>query len=148
MKLGEVIRRVDETRPNGVRTSEKIIWIDQIDRRVAEQYAKFEGLCDRAAEFTGYNGDSGDATLLVPDAYAEMYVYWLYFKIDFSVSDMGRASDDSALFNAAWEDLCAWIVREHISRGDSSLIIDGRPRLKPVDVRDGSEGDPLDFNSD
>lgn len=56
------------------------------------------------SSFEGYNEHTpGDRTLLIPDPFAEIYIYRLEAKADCDSGEIGRYNCSSALFNSAWE---------------------------------------------
>ncbi len=113
MKICEAIAICDRQKPNGYEYSDKVHWLDMLDRRIfREIIIRHEG---GAQSFGGYAPDvDGDQELLAEDAYADMYVKWLMAQIDFANAEMQRYNNSAAMFNSLYEEFSAAYTREHM----------------------------------
>lgn len=122
MTVNEVIKLADEERPNDLSAAYKFGRIDRIEAEIAEMYGRYV-MPEDLPEYTGIDETRGDAALLAPRGYTDVYKWWLLLGYDLASADTVRASNDSAMFNAEWARLAAWCAREHRARGPKNFII-------------------------
>lgn len=114
MTIAELIAMADEIRPNQVSKQTKTQWLNEVEHRVFDEvYCRTAGFCDYFT-FDPYNYDENDDTVLaVPDTYIDVYLAYLYSKIDFTQAEIDRYNNDAALFRSAWDDFSGWWLRNH-----------------------------------
>ena len=96
MKIKECIARSDSLRPNTIEEETKIRWLSELDMSLHKTFfSKFAGA---EAFFTGYKNDTS-AELLVEDAFASLYLYYISAQVDFYLADIERYNNDMMLFN-------------------------------------------------
>lgn len=102
MTIKHALQTAEEMRPNGILGAVKIGWLSELEGRIVnELYGGREEYSHIA--FEGYPIDADTQTvLLVPDAYANVYVYWLLMKVDFANNETERFNNDAILFNTAY----------------------------------------------
>ena len=111
MKLVEVLRDVDQTRPNAYTDAEKIAWLNTIEGRVyTDILQKAEGF---EGEFIPFAEGQEERELAVPVPFTDLYTYYLASKIDFFNGDTARYNDSIVLYNKAWDDYAAWYRENH-----------------------------------
>lgn len=68
--------------------------------------------------FFGYDSDTPDTTeLLIHSPDDEVYIYWLYSKIDVRLGEIARYNNDAMMFNAAWSEAAKRYNRTHMPKG-------------------------------
>lgn len=56
-------------------------------------------------------------TLLIPEIDREVYIHWLYAKIDYRLGEMERYNNDAVMFNMAWTAAAKRWHRQHLPKG-------------------------------
>lgn len=108
MKISEILARVNSDRPNGIDENRKIEWIRNLEKEIYDRFlSKFED----TEEYQTV--DAVDDELLVDDTYAEMYMYYLFGKIDLVHCEYERYNNDAALYNQIYTNWCAWYREQH-----------------------------------
>lgn len=115
MTIEKAIDICDRQKPNGYTQEDKIHWLSKLDQMI------FDEIIDRheggIEAFNGYADDADPATaLLADDAYADMYVKWLFAQIDFANAEIARYNNSMAMFNALYEAYAASYTRRHMPR--------------------------------
>lgn len=114
-KIFEAIEICDRQKPNGYEREDKIHWLDQLDRRIfRELVATHEGGRETFGGYTPYTDD--DTELLADEAYAELYVKWLFAQIDFANAEMQRYNNSVTMFNTLYNAYADWYNREHMPK--------------------------------
>lgn len=171
MTIKEVLDRVKADRPGEATVAELIKWLSDLDtrwsmemidthhqksdayeRRVTGLLDSIEAWVTSGEEeeadlpepFFGYDEDTDENTeLLVHSPDDEMYIYWLYSKIDVRLGEIARYNNDAMLFNAAWSAAARRYNRTHMPKGRNvnHIVYGSRPVPRPID-------DPLDQRGD
>lgn len=112
MTLQETLAACDRMKPNACPEQEKRRWLSELDGRIyRELLACHEGAPET---FSGYDMQTAGGTeLLVPDRYAELYLYYLSAQIDFVNAEFVRYNNAAALYNTAYEAFANAYHREH-----------------------------------
>jgi len=55
--------------------------------------------------------------LLIPEIDEEVYIHWLYAKIDYRLGEMERYNNDAAMFNTDWDAAAKRWHRQHLPKG-------------------------------
>lgn len=120
MNIAKLISMCDELKPNQYDTEQKTQWLSEIEATVIDEILnqaegneiKFEGY--------DYNIDSGKE-LLVPDAYADLYLNYLMAKIDYFNAEYGRYNNSMTMFNLSYDRFAAYYIRNHMPKQKSSF---------------------------
>lgn len=119
MTIIEAITRADDRKHNTVSFEEKLEWLNQLDRNIKLKIIDtHEG--GENVTFSGYNSDTDQhTTLLVPQPFDSIYLYWLEAQIDYRNGEPERYNASKLLYNAAWEDFENYYNRTHrpVQRG-------------------------------
>lgn len=115
VKIHEAIDICDRQKPNGYTREDKIHWLSKLDQTIFDEViSRHEG---GITEFRGYGEDTDDDTeLLAEDAYADMYVKWLFAQIDFANAEMARYNNSVVMFNTLFDSYAAAYTRRHMPR--------------------------------
>ena len=125
MRINEAIDICDRQKPNGYTQEDKIHWLSKLDQMIFDEIiSRHEGGIDA---FGGYGEETDpDAELLAEDAYADMYVKWLFAQIDFANAEISRYNNSMAMFNSLYEAYAKSYTRKHMPK--QAAFIDARIR--------------------
>ena len=120
MELDNLIERVKRDRPGEATEDELLTWVGQLDTAWLD-----EVICthepgeeyDRQIYFRGYMDAAGDETLMIPPPDDEVYIHWLYAKIDYRLGEMERYNNDMAMFNTLYSQAAKRYNRQHLPLG-------------------------------
>lgn len=129
MTINEAIEICDRQKPNGYTAEDKIHWLSKLDQMI------FDEIIDRHEDgpkaFDGYRADAdGGTELLGDDAYADMYVKWLFAQIDFANAEIARYNNSMEMFNGLYSAFAASYTRRHMPK--QTAYIDTRIRRSGV----------------
>ena len=115
MTLAKIIAMCDEIRPNQYDKVQKTLWINEIEHKVIDEVY---GMIENNTEvFSPYDYElDEEKTLLIPDEYSDVYLSYLYSKMDFSNAEIDRYNIDASMFTAAWKDYASWMRRNNRTR--------------------------------
>lgn len=121
MTISEAIALCDAQKPNGYSEADKIHWLDKLDKMIyREIIATHEGAPE---SFDGYDADTDqDTELLVDDAYADLYVKWLFAQIDFANQETQRYTNSMQMYNGLYEAYATWYNRTHMPLQPNILL--------------------------
>lgn len=113
MTVMDAIQTADALRPNMYDDQVKMEWLRELDGRIkAEILNSHEGFDENIS----LNG-AGDRELLVKEPYTEMYIYWLFMKIDYMNGETDRFNNDALMHNTAWLNYANYVNRTHMPKG-------------------------------
>jgi len=128
MTINEALTRVQRDRPGEATEAELRKWLNDLETRwQMEQIdthwptpAEIEAA--QAAAEAAENGEAeetnpDDAALLIGSPDDEVYIYWLYSKIDMRLGEIARYNNDAAMFNTAWDAAAKRYNRTHRYKG-------------------------------
>lgn len=104
MKVIDAISRADALKPNAFPLINKIEWLSRLDERIYEEIISTHLRNDGEDEivFSGYSPEDQDATLLVAEPYAEMYIHWLQAQIDYYSMEYVGFNACNAMFESLY----------------------------------------------
>ena len=113
MTIAEVIELCDNQKPNAYSDEDKIHWLSKLDQMIFDEViSRHEGAPD---SFAGYTPSTKQSTqLLAEDAYADMYVKWLFAQIDFANAEMSRYNNSFAMYNVLYDAFARSYTRKHM----------------------------------
>lgn len=129
MTIDQAIDICDRQKPNGYTMEDKIHWLSNLDQMIFDEIIerheggpeKFEGYADNV---------NGSTELLADNAYADMYVKWLFAQIDFANAELARYNNSMAMFNALYEAYAKSYTRKHMPK--QPAFINARVRRSGV----------------
>lgn len=129
MTIDQAIEICDRQKPNGYTMEDKIHWLSNLDQMIFDEIIerheggpeKFEGYADNV---------NGSTELLADNAYADMYVKWLFAQIDFANAELARYNNSMAMFNALYEAYAKSYTRKHMPK--QPAFINARVRRSGV----------------
>lgn len=104
MTVKNIINHIDKIKPNTFDFETKLLWLSEVDSR-AQIEIHGKDLSDVAVP-SGENYN-----LLIPDAYAEAYVYYILAMIDFLCGEFDRYSASSRAYNKVISDYAKYVIR-------------------------------------
>ncbi len=108
MTLYDAIELFDREHPNNAPFHLKVQWLSQLDHKVCAEILRPRGYGD----FKGYTPETPQDTILaVPDAFGEIYVYYLKMSLDLHNSEIDRFNNSAMLFNRTYKDLFDYVNR-------------------------------------
>lgn len=112
MTINEVITQVDELKPNQVSEDIKVRWLSVLEGKIIDEIILTHELADRI-EFNGYTINDMETELLVPDTYADLYIYYVEAMIDQVNNEGARYASSMQMFNNAWQDYANYYNRNN-----------------------------------
>lgn len=112
MTLADLIAAVDLNKPNAYDKHIKTTWVNEVEFKViTEVLNRAEGV---DIEFKPFEYDLDDMReLSLPAQFTDIYMMYLYAKIDFNNSEIGRYNNSVAMFEAAFSDFASYYKRTH-----------------------------------
>ena len=107
MTVGNILKLVDETKPNSFSEMVKTIWLSELEARIHNDVLR------HTEPFTSLEAGEFERELLAREPHTAVYRWWLYAMIDHAAEDYEKYQNDMQLFNAAWEDYEGWYLRTH-----------------------------------
>lgn len=106
MRLLQAIENANTIRPNAIPDHLKAAWVYELEGQFAEMMGV--EMPDNA-----YDGEMGDAELLMPFPKDRCYELFVCAMIDSTNQEMDLYNHDIEMANAAIDDACAWWRRHH-----------------------------------
>lgn len=112
MTVQTAINRADALRPNTFTEEMKFLWLSELDGRIKtdifDSHARYE-----LVEIPEYTPGNRDHELFVPEPFSEIYIYWLFMKMDFMNGEFDRFNNDAMLYNTAYLAFANHVNRTH-----------------------------------
>jgi hypothetical protein len=102
MTINEVITQVQELKPNQIPDEIMVRWLSVLEGKIIDEIILTHELSE-IVEFTGYTINDMDTELMVPDTYADVYIYYLEAMIDQTNNEGARYASSMQMFNSAWQ---------------------------------------------
>ena len=112
MTINEAITQVDTLKPNQITDEIKVRWISVLEGKIIDEIILTHEMSE-VVEFTGYSIDDMDTDLIVPDTYADVYIYYLEAMIDETNNESARYASSMQMFNNAWQDFANFYNRNN-----------------------------------
>lgn len=114
MTIREIITQVDNLKPNQYSDEEKIKWLSAVESMIYNDVILTHENKENIT-FNGFDEDTDDNTeLIAPEPYANLYVMWLFAKIDFNNAEIGRYNNSQAMFNNSYMEFQNYWNRTHM----------------------------------
>lgn len=112
MTLGKLIEKIVEQKGQQYDTGILTDWVNEIEGQAVEEVINQADGNNIAFVPYDYTQDV-ERTLRIPDRFQDVYLNYLYAKIDFGNQETERYNNDVAMYNASYEAYAAWFPREH-----------------------------------
>ena len=121
MTIHEVLSRIDNEYPNDYPPERKIEYISRLDWNIKNNIIdKHEG--GDGVSFSGYDINTPeDTVLIVPDAFADMYIFWLQGWIDYWNGDYKRYNNAIAMYQTIYEAFSNDYHSKHLPNRNAKL---------------------------
>lgn len=155
MTVNEAIQRVMTDRPGEATEAEMEKWLADLDLRWqleqidthwptrAEIEAMIAAQEAEESEEEESEEEEEEQVLLIQPPDDEVYIYWLYSKIDQRLGEIMRYNNDALMFNAAWDAAAKRYNRTHRYKGRQlrHVVYGSLPTPRPLE-------DPLNQRGD
>ena len=117
MKIADAIAEVDEYCSNRVEISQKLRWINRVERRIIEEaISRYPELMSLAEGFNGYiDSDIGKVSveLIVIEPYAELYIHYIAAQIHLMHYEQKHYNNEIEIFNSLLADYKIYLNRKY-----------------------------------
>ena len=121
MTIQECINRFNYLKPHGYDDETLIRWLSTLEQRIYHEIICWHYEAD---EFVHplYTEKDLTAELLVPDEYADVYLYYLQAQVDYFNAETARYNNAMAMFNAALSNFADNFNRSHMPREKEVIL--------------------------
>ena len=116
MTINDAITEVDTIKPNQYPDELKVRWLSVLEGKIIDEIILTHQLAE-VVEFNGYSIDDMETELIVPDTYADVYIYYLMAMIDSTNNEGLRYQSSMQQFNSAWQDFANYYNRNNTPIG-------------------------------
>lgn len=113
MTARECINRINLLKPHQYDTSTLMGWLSNVEGKMYEEAVSWHK--DALPPLLPYTELDMDVVLMVPDQYADVYLYYLQAQIDYWNNETARFNNSMMMFNVAYSDFANWYNRAHES---------------------------------
>lgn len=123
MTIGEAIKQTDDLKPNQYNPEQKIKWLSELDELIKKNIIDTHDGGDLIS-FTPYTEETSmDTVLLVPELYTNIYLYWLFTKIDFFNAEFERYNNSVIMYDNAYLEYAKYYNRSNMPLQKNSINI-------------------------
>ena len=112
MTINDVIAQVQELKPNQISEEIMVRWISVLEGKIIDEIILTHELAE-VVEFNGYSINDMETELLVPDTYANVYIFYVESMIDQANNEGARYANSKAMFENAWQDYANYYNRNN-----------------------------------
>lgn len=112
MTINDVITQVQTLKPHQIPDEILVRWLSVLEGKIIDEIILTHELSERV-EFNGYTINDMDTELMVPDTYADVYIYYLEAMIDQTNNETARYASSMQMFNSAWQDYANYYNRNN-----------------------------------
>lgn len=123
MTVSDIISTVNRLKPNAYDDTDKAKWLSEVEGMIFDELVKASenGKDDH---FYPIDYDSmPDRKLYADDRFSQLYVYYLFSKIDFMDNNIAQYNNDTAMFNAEYENFCSWFIRNNTPKKQGGFYV-------------------------
>lgn len=122
MTVEKIITQVQDEKPNQFDYGKLMDWLNVIEARIyKEVICRITG--EDPDDYVNITEDQGSRELLAKEPYHELYVFYLFSRIDFINQEMDRYGNSAAMFNQTFQDFANEFHRTHTPANKSILRI-------------------------
>lgn len=107
MTVNELLKRVDEQKPNAFSVAQKVSWLNDIETQIQE-FLGYDG--SRWVVYTDSDEDLAKE-LIVDRPYSNVYIAWLKAKIDFDNEEYESYQNNQAQFSSEFASFKSYALR-------------------------------------
>ncbi len=109
MTVRNLLRKVDDIKPNDFSVETKIGWLNEVEGMV-----QTEVLLLATEEIIEYDAETDlDNELLVRSPHNKLYEPYICARIDFANGEYGKYQNSMQMFNSFWEEYVCWFARNY-----------------------------------
>lgn len=112
MTINDAITQVNTLKPHQIPDEIMVRWLSVLEGKIIDEIILTHELSERV-EFNGYTINDMDTELMVPDTYADVYIYYLEAMIDQTNNEGARYASSMNMFNNAWQDYANYYNRNN-----------------------------------
>ena len=112
MTINDVITQVQTLKPNQISEEIMVRWISVLEGKIIDEIILTHELAE-IVEFNGYTIDDMNTELIVPDTYADLYIFYVEAMIDQANNESARYASSNAMFQNAWQDYANYYNRNN-----------------------------------
>lgn len=120
MTLQEVLTKADDLKPNQYEEGNKLDWINTVENRVYQTMKRRKGSEEIEKPKIDTNSDCNEE-LLLPDAYCDIYIYYIHAMIDYFNGETTRYNNSVIMYDNAWSEFENYWYREHPQVSDGII---------------------------
>ncbi len=110
MTIREVLTDTDTMKPNQYDEGTKVKWLNEVENKVYQVISKRKGEVKKP----NINIESDyDSELLLPDAFSDIYTYYIESMIDYYNGETQRYNNSAIMFDNAFSEFENFWYREH-----------------------------------
>lgn len=107
MTVNELLKRVDEQKPNAFSVAQKVSWLNDIETQIQE-FLGYDG--SRWVVYTDSDEDLAKK-LIVDRPYSNVYIAWIKAKIDFDNEEYESYQNNQAQFSSEFASFKSYALR-------------------------------------
>lgn len=107
MTVNELLKRVDEQKPNAFSVAQKVSWLNDIETQIQE-FLGYDG--SRWVVYTDSDEDLAKE-LIVDRPYSNVYIAWIKAKIDFDNEEYESYQNNQAQFSSEFASFKSYALR-------------------------------------
>ena len=112
MTINDVITQVQTLKLNQISEEIMVRWISVLEGKIIDEIILTHELAE-IVEFSGYTIDDMNTELIVPDTYADLYIFYVEAMIDQTNNEPARYASSNAMFQNAWQDYANYYNRNN-----------------------------------
>lgn len=112
MTINDAITQVNTLKPHQIPDEIMVRWLSVLEGKIIDEIILTHELSERV-EFNGYTINDMNTELMVPDTYADVYIYYLEAMIDQTNNEGARYASSMNMFNNAWQDYANYYNRNN-----------------------------------
>lgn len=132
MTIEECVTRVNVVKPNDFPEDAKVMWVGQLEGRIASEIFLMAPAELRRFHYTAMEED-GSKELLVDPPYDDIYIAYLTAKVDSKNGEYNKLSTAAQAFNRIWDEFSAYIANMYDPAGGYYEALPGNTETEEGD---------------
>lgn len=116
MKLKDMIMQADDLKPNQYNENIKTMWLTEVENIIIDEVLNRRSEVDNIDPVEYVYSNDGDVELLVPNQFSDVYLNYLFAKIDYSNSELERYNNSTMMYNSSLEAYAGYMRRYHVPK--------------------------------
>ena len=112
MKITDIIKEIDECKPNGYSEQQKLRWIAQLDGQIASEIMLMAP--EQVQQVCNYPYPKGlEVEPLVSFPFDDIYRQWLTTMIDYTDGEMTKYNGSLTMFEFTYNKYATWFLNKY-----------------------------------